>query len=307
MNNYYEVLGVSKDATQEDIKKSYRKLALEYHPDKNPAGADKFKEIAEAYDVIGDAEKRKVYDNQLNNPFGNFGGSSLDDLLRQMHNERMNYKNRTPDKLIDVQIGVLESYRGVTKEIIYNKKNTCEPCNGSGGDKSTCTQCNGTGYLIHRAGTGLFTQMIRSTCTTCSGNGAIITNPCKSCSAAGYKETVETVKIVFPKNIDTGNILNVKGIGDYLNGNSGNLILRINIVPENNFEKSGNDLIYNVSFNLEQLKESSFNIPHPDGDLLVKFPKEFNTQTPLRLKNKGFNSSGAGDLYVRMDVKFTRV
>ena len=129
MNNYYEILGVSKDASQEDIKKAYRKLSLEFHPDRNPNGEDKFKEISSAYNVVGDKDKRKEYDAQLNNPFGRMGGrqfheSNIDDLFSQMFGGRHGQQQRTsvPDKVIEVQVNTLESYNGVSKTITYNKK-----------------------------------------------------------------------------------------------------------------------------------------------------------------------------------------
>jgi DnaJ-class molecular chaperone len=117
---------------------------------------------------------------------------------------------------------------------------------------------------------------------------------------------MESFTIKLPENVQDGQMLKIAGKGDYYNNMVGDVIIRVNIVPENNFEKSGNDLIYNSFFNIEQLKLDDFIVPHPDGNLNVKFPKEFNTQIPLRIKNKGFKTNPVGDLYIRMNVKFNR-
>ena len=304
MNNYYDILGVSKDATQDEIKKVYRKLALQYHPDKNPDGADKFKEISEAYDILGDVEKRKKYDNKSNNPFG----GSMEDILNQMRNERKNYKRRTQDKVIDVNIGTLESYKGIVKTITYQIRTDCDGCNGSGGDRIQCSNCDGSGFLHQTVGTGFFTQILQTDCQNCFGKGFTIKDPCNSCKGSGAKESQQNIQLNFPKNIENGNMFRVPAHGDIINGNVGDAIIRVIIVQENNFEKSNNDLIYYAFFDLEALNKSEFTVPHPDGDLLVKIPKEFNTQTPLRIKQKGFKGNyAAGDLFVKMNVKFTRV
>lgn len=303
MNNYYDILGVSKDATQEDIKKAYRKLAIQYHPDKNPEGADKFKEIAEAYDTLSNEENRKKYDYKLNNNFNN-----IFDMFsfRDGGFQNQSRQHRVPDKIIDINIGVLESYRGVTKTISYTKNIDCESCNGTGGERITCNQCNGSGYFEQRVGTGFFIQIMRSNCTSCNGKGYHLKTQCSSCSGHGSKLVEDNVQINFPKNINSGNSFIVKERGDVVKGISGNLILRITLINEHNFEKNNDDLVYYAYFNLEELNNTSFIVPHPDGDLMVKFPKEFNTQNPLRIKGKGFKRDVVGDLYVKMNVKYIR-
>jgi molecular chaperone DnaJ len=311
MNNYYEILGVSKDASQDEIKKAYRKLAIQYHPDKNPDGAEKFKEIASAYDIIGDENKRKQYDNQQNNPFARagFGGnpfsdSSINDIFSQMFSQQQG--NRQPDKIIDVEIGVIDSYNGVTKNVTYKRKVNCDGCGGAAGDKSMCPTCNGQGYMTQRAGTGMFTQIIRTICGECSGSGFKLTNACYTCKGSGNKEIIDSISISFPKNIENQQMLRVGGRGDIIGNIVNDLFIRVKIVPQNNFERSGYDLIYNAYFNLEDLTKEDLIIPHPDGEVAIKLPKEFNTQTPLRVKQKGFIGRMSGDLYVRMIVKFTR-
>jgi DnaJ-class molecular chaperone len=183
MNNYYEILGVSKDATQDDIKKAYRKLAIQYHPDKNPDGGEKFKEIASAYDVLGDEKKRNEYNNKLNNPFANQGGVSYEDMFNQMFGDRQNnpfaQKRKTaPDKIIKVQVSPVESYKGVDKIINYIKENHCNICSGSGGEQQICGTCNGAGFQIKTFGTGYMVQQIRTACQTCGGRGYTLIHKC---------------------------------------------------------------------------------------------------------------------------------
>jgi molecular chaperone DnaJ len=314
MKNYYEILGISKDATQEEIKKVYRKLAIEYHPDRNPEGEEKFKEIAEAYDTLGDEGKRQDYNYKLQNPFSAnrgqnpFNDTNFDDLLRQMFNEngQRRPRNEVPNKLIEVDINVLESLKGVTKTVTYSKKTSCGICYGNGGDKTTCVPCGGQGFVMMRAGTGMFTQVVRSVCNHCQGNGFTFINKCYSCNGNGTKDTIDTIQLSFPKNIDNGQQLRVSQKGDFYNGIVGDLIIRVKLTPTQGFEKINNDLVYNAYFNLDDLSKETFEVPHPDGKLLVKFPNDFNTQIPLRLKNKGFTNNSAGDLFVKMNVKYTR-
>jgi DnaJ-class molecular chaperone len=185
--NYYETLGISKDATQEDIKKAYRKLAIQHHPDK---GGDetKFKEVAEAYETLSDESKRQEYNYRMDNPnAGRYGGPSMDDIISQMFGGRFGQQQQqrmVPDKIIDIQIGVLESYNGINKQISYNKKNPCNSCSGKGGERTSCMTCSGQGVVMQRVGTGLFTQVVRTTCNSCSGKGFNIKNPCSHCSAS---------------------------------------------------------------------------------------------------------------------------
>jgi molecular chaperone DnaJ len=309
MNNYYEILGVSKDATQDDIKKVYRKLALQYHPDKNPDGGDKFREISESYETLSDITKRKEYDFKLDNP--NYGQQSnqFNDIFNSFFSRHTNFNQRNtrgPEKLIELNVGVLESYNSSSKTINFLRKDKCNSCSGTGGEKKVCQSCSGNGFFEERIGIGLFTQIRRSVCQSCNGNGFTLDKKCYTCNGEGTSNVMESFTIKLPENVQDGQMLKIAGKGDYYNNMVGDVIIRVNIVPENNFEKSGNDLIYNSFFNIEQLKLDDFIVPHPDGNLNVKFPKEFNTQIPLRIKNKGFKTNPVGDLYIRMNVKFNR-
>ena len=158
MEDFYQILGVNENASQDEIKKAYRKLAVEHHPDKG-GDENKFKKISEAYDTIGDENKRSQYNNQRRNPFANMGGGGFnpfEDMFNQMHTQR---RRSVPDKVIEVIIGALESFNGSDKTINYVRESKCGGCNGNGGERINCGACNGEGFIIQRIGTGLFVQI----------------------------------------------------------------------------------------------------------------------------------------------------
>jgi molecular chaperone DnaJ len=303
--NYYDILGVPETATQDEIKKVYRKLAKENHPD---VGGDEetFKKISEAYDTIGDETKRQEYDMRRNHPFGGMGGH--EEALRNMFNQTFGNRgqNRVHDLIIDTELKVTESYLGTKKEFTYKRKLKCDPCNGGGGEKTICPTCNGQGFTIRQMGSGMYIQMVQAACDTCSGHGQVITNPCHICNGAGTKDEMKTVEVQLPVGIDEGQFIRLQGVGDFRNGVYGNLVVRIKLVSDNNFEKYGPHLVYNVYFTLEDLKNSDFEIPHPDGTVRLKFPKVFDTTKPLRVKSKGFKGEMVGDLLVNQHVRFER-
>jgi molecular chaperone DnaJ len=306
--SYYDILGVSETATQDEIKKAYRKKAVEHHPDK---GGDErvFKKISEAYDTIGDEGKRRQYDTQKNNPFGGGGGfNPFEDFFSQFggRQQRQQQRPQAPDKVINIDVTVLESYLGVDKTINYSRKHGCGICNGSGGDRITCSKCQGQGFITVRMGNGMFIQMIQQPCDSCGGQGSIITNRCGSCNGQGTKSEIESVTFKLPHGSDNGQFYRMNELGDFYNGVYGNLIIKVNLVNSNNFEKVGNDLIYNAYLNLDDLNKNSVGVPHPDGEMRVNFPIEFDSSKPLRVKSKGFKNGGQGDLYVKLFVKFKR-
>jgi DnaJ-class molecular chaperone len=303
MEDFYQILGVSENASQDEIKKAYRKLAVEHHPDKG-GDENKFKKISEAYDTIGDQNKRTQYDNQKRNPFANMGGGGFnpfEDMFNQMHTQR---KRAVPDKIIEVVVGAVESYKGGEKNITYTRNHNCGGCNGSGGERINCTTCGGQGVITQQIGTGLFTQIIRQSCGSCGGRGFSYKTTCGTCHGSTTTSSVETISIKLPNGIDEGQFLRVQGKGDYKDGMYGNLVVKVKIVPENNFEKSMDDLIYNAYFDLNSLKQDSVKVPHPLGEISIKLPGEFDTSKPLRVKSKGYH--GRGDLYIKLFVKFKR-
>ena len=305
MEDYYNILEVPETATSEEIKKAYRKKSKEFHPDVNPDGENQFKKIAEAYDVLSDPDKKQRYDNQKK--FGG-GGEGMDpwDLFRRMQDGFAQRKRNVQEKLIKINISVLDSYNGVNKTVNYTRNLKCDPCNGSGGERTGCSVCNGAGYIQQEVGNGFFRQIVRSGCPSCRGEGSVITKACFSCSGSGVKPQMENINITIPMGIDNGQYLRLEGMGDFISGMYGNLLLQIEVFGENNFDKNDNDLIYTAIFNLDDLQKESFDIPHPDGLLTIKVPKEFDTDQPLRIKGKGFKMNPLGDLYVKLRVKLSK-
>jgi molecular chaperone DnaJ len=309
MENYYEILGIKEDTTSDEIKKVYRKLAMEHHPDKG-GDEEKFKKISEAYDILGDDNKRSNYDYQRKNPFNGMNGgfNPFEDLFNR-YNNRNQTKQTVPDKIVDFEIGVLDAYNMTEVEINYERKQGCESCKGNGGDKKTCDSCNGYGFKEGRIGNGFFTQVFRQHCEKCNGHGFSFVKKCNKCNTLGTQPKKEKVKIKLPHNINDGQFFKMKGKGDFNNGIVGDLILRVFMKPQNNFEKNGNDLIYNAYFNLEDLSKNNYEIPHPSGMLSVKLPNEFDTTKPLRIKSKGFRddiNNVFGDLIINLHVRFSR-
>jgi len=307
-DTHYTTLGVEETATQDEIKKAYRKLAKENHPDK---GGDEelFKKISVAYDTIGDEDKRRQYDIERKNPFAGMGGGgfggSMSDLFNSVFGQQRQ-EQRVHTTNINLELTVVESYLAEKKEITYSRKTKCNPCDGTGGDKVTCTVCNGSGQILRQFGNGIFNQVVSMQCEGCRGKGSILTNPCHSCGGEGSKGEIHRVEVNIPHGIDDGQFFRLKGQGDFKNGTYGDLVVRIFLKNESNFEKFGNNLVYNKFFSLDDLKTDNFLIPHPEGDLKISFPKNIDTSKPLRIKGKGFKNDGGGDLLINQFLKYSR-
>ena len=303
MKDYYKILEVEEQSSEDDIKKSYRTLSKKYHPDVNPDGEAQFKDIAEAYDILGNKDKRAQYDNRKNNPYG---GTSFEDIFSQMFNGRNPQQPRrksAPDKIIKVQVSPIESYKATIKTINYFREQGCNVCKGTGGDTNTCGTCSGHGFHVRTIGTGFMVQQIRTVCPTCGGKGSVIINKCYHCSGKGTKTQSQEFRLNIPHGADDGQFLKVQNLGDFSNGEYGDLVIQIQMTPKDGYEKINNDLIYNQYLNLEEVQQDKINIPHPDSDLMMSAPKIFDSSKPLRLKGKGYNG---GDMYVKLHVKFER-
>lgn len=307
MKDYYKILGVDKNASNKEIKKAYRELSKKYHPDVNPQGEIKFKEITEAYETLGDDEKRKQYDNP--NPFGNFSNMGSDDL-RDMFNKFMNgdrrqHKPKTADKIIKVGITPVESYSGVEKQITYRFNSSCNTCNGTRGETKRCSICGGRGFVERMMGSGFFRQVLRNNCHVCNGTGNEIINACHDCGGAGIKQKIDNLSVNIPKNIDNGNFLKIVGRGDFdANTGQGDLILQIEIVNSDGFEKISDDLVYTkVITPIEMLLNNKIILPHPDGDMSISIPENNESEKPLRIKGKGYKTEyKTGDFYIKLNV-----
>jgi len=303
MKDYYKILGVDKKSTKDEIKKSYRKLSKQYHPDVNPDGGEKFKEIAEAYEVLSDDNKRRQYDNP--NPFqgGGNGFGGFDDIFNQFRNRQNT--NTISDRIINLEITPVESFKGGDKEIIYQTKHSCTTCSGSGGKGNICNECGGTGKTVRRMGTGFFTQIVETQCNTCRGRGKILTEVCYDCNGREFKESIKTINISLPKGVSHGQQLRVRGKGDFSSKYGfGDLIINIMINKKDGFEKINNDLIYNKNLSVfEYLTTKEIIVPHPDGELMINLPENIETSKPLRVRNRGYSTqAGIGDFFIKMNV-----
>jgi molecular chaperone DnaJ len=312
MKDYYQILGVDKKASQDEIKKAYRKLSKQYHPDVNPQGEEKFKEIAEAYDILGDETKKNNYDM---GGMSGFGSSAFEEFFRNMGGNNpfsSHFGNRrpaqVPDKVIQIDITPMESYKSVEKTIDYRRNISCDGCKGSGGEKQICTTCKGSGQIQQVFGNAFFRQVQTSVCPTCQGAGQKITKACYGCGGSGVKPKMKSLKFKIPHGSDSGDFFRLDGLGDYYQERGfGNLLIKINMTSDEQWEKMGNDLVYINVLDYDDLKKDDFNVPHPNGEMKLKFPEIFDTSTPLRVRGKGFHKEAPiGDLYVRSVVRFKR-
>lgn len=343
--DYYEVLGVDKKASADEIKKAYRKKAFQYHPDKNPGdkeAEEKFKEAAEAYDVLSNPEKRARYDQfghagvsgaaGNGGPFGGFsGGMSMDDIFSMFGDifgghggfgggfggfggdgGAQQRRYRGSDLRVKVKLNLKEISTGVEKKFKLKKYVPCSHCHGTGaegnGGTETCPTCNGSGTVIRKQQTILGTMQTRSTCPTCGGEGKIIKNKCKECGGEGivYGEEVVTVKI--PAGVAEGMQLSMSGKGNAgkHNGIPGDLLILIEEEADKELIRDENDLIYNLllSFPTAALG-GTVEIPTIDGKVKVKIESGTQPGKVLRLRGKGLpsvNGYGTGDLLVNISV-----
>ena len=303
MKDYYNILGVSRDASADEIKKAYRKLSKQYHPDVNPDGGDKFKEIGEAYGVLSDETKRQQYDNP--NPFTGGGGGSMEDFFNMFNQQQQRRRPQAPDKVVNIDITPLESYTGKEKELSYQVRKQCETCVGTGGDREVCGTCQGHGRVRQKFGSGMFAQVVESDCPQCRGEGYRIINPCHSCGGQKTKPMFTTVKVNIPQNVDSGDFLRLQGKGDYYpNRGMGDLILKVNMVKDEGFEKVNNDLVYSHKVNVRDfMVMDSIQVPHPDSKINIPLPEVLDTEKPLRVRGKGYKIQGiTGDLYIKLSV-----
>ena len=297
--DYYEILGVDKKASQDEIKKAYRKLSKQFHPDVNPEGAERFKEIATAYDTLSDPQKRQQYDMGPTNPFG--GG--FDDFFDLFNQQRR--PTRAPDKVITVEVTPIESFKGVERELNIQTKEACGGCGGTGGERKVCSVCAGRGMIQQRVGSGFFQQIVQTPCGACNQTGYQVTNACYSCGGAGIKPNIETIRVTLPSGMDDGDFYRIQGKGDFnIQQGKGDLVIQIRMRPSDGFEKMGMDLVYNIVMSpLDFMFKDSITIPHPDGEIKITAPKTLNTRSPLRLKGKGYRlQNGTGDMYLKVYV-----
>jgi len=303
MKDYYKILEVEENASEEDIKKSFRNLSKKYHPDINPDGAEKFKEINEAYEILGDKQKRQKFHQQKSNPYN---GTPFESFFSQMFTgaqQQFHRRSKAPDKIVKLKVSPIESYRGDEKNVIYQREIHCSSCNGTGGEHQNCNTCEGVGYIIKVIGSGFMVQQIRTACPNCQGRGYILTKYCRDCSGRGTIPRANNITVALPVGVDNGQYLKLQGLGDFRDGDYGDLVVQIELESKDGFEKINNDLVFSLFLNLDDLSKEKYIIPHPDGELQIPAPNQFDTSKPLRLRGKGYSG---GDMYVKLNVRFER-
>ena len=340
--DYYEVLGVSKSASEDEIKKAYRKIAIKYHPDRNPGdkeAEEKFKEAAEAYDVLHDPKKRQNYDQfGFNGPmggdggFGGFGGASMnmDDIFSMFGDifgghgfggfgggggQRRPQQFRGSDLRLKVRLTLEEINQGVTKKFKVRKNITCSHCKGSGAEagseREQCPTCHGTGYISHTTQSIFGMMQTQGVCPTCGGEGTVIKNKCHECHGEGVVKGEEVVEIKIPAGVAEGMVVNVPGKGNAgrRNGVNGDIQVFIEEEPHELFVRDGNNLIYNLLLDFPTAAlGGEIEIPTIEGTRLrVKIDSGTQPGKTLRLRGKGLPAvqgygSGKGDLIVNISV-----
>lgn len=336
--DYYELLGLQKGATDVEIKKAYRTLAMKYHPDRNPGNAEaelKFKEVTEAYEVLKDSQKRAAYDRYGHAAFaqgagagaGGFGGFNFDfggagagfgSIFEDIFSEFMGGGRRSrqqegvrgADIRYDLEITLEEAYKGLTKEIEIQTAVKCEDCHGTGaaeGSKAEiCDTCHGTGRVRRQA--GFFIE--ERTCPTCNGTGKVIKNPCKKCGGTGKISQKKVLEVTIPAGIDSGNRMRLAGQGEAgMNGGpNGDLYIFVHIKPHPIFKRDAANLYCTVPLSMTTAAlGGEIDIPCIDGSSeKVKIDEGTQSGTEVRLRKKGMTmlqSKSVGDLFVRFTVE----
>ncbi len=324
--DYYEVLGVPRNASNEDIKKAFRKLAFQYHPDRNreDGASEKFKEINEAYEVLSDADKRASYDrfghNGPENIFGrgfegfDFGG--FGDIFEAFFGGTTTASRQAPRRGGDIRTRISVSFEeaalGTKKEIEITRTEVCATCHGTrsrpGTQPGRCPECNGTGQ-IRRVQRSIFGQFINTAaCGRCRGEGTLITDPCPECKGSGLQKQRRRISVGIPAGIDYGNTIRMTGEGDagYRGGPAGNLYVDISVSRHKFFAREGNNVIYELPVNFAQAAlGTEVEVPTLYGENRLKIPAGSQTGKVFRMKDKGIprlHGMGRGDQLVVLRV-----
>jgi len=340
--DYYEILGLSKSAGPEEIKKSYRKLAMQFHPDRNPGNTEaeeKFKEASEAYEVLSDQNKRARYDrfghqglrdtgfhgfdnvndifSAFGDIFGGFSGGSIFDEFFGGGSHRRSYGRRSSgfqgsDLKVTLRLTLEEIAVGTEKTLKVKKFQQCTPCGGSGAKQGSkvidCSTCGGSGEL-RQVSRSMFGQFINvSVCTTCGGEGKLIKDKCPHCSGEGRLKSDSTIRVDIPAGVSRGNYIPLRSQGNagIRGGHSGDLIVVIEEIPHKHFQRDGDDIIYDLTITIpEAVLGTEAEIPVLNGSVKLKLEPGTHSGRVLRLRDKGIkhlNQSGKGDLLVMVKI-----
>ena len=341
--DYYEVLGVNKNATNDEIKKAFRKAAKQYHPDLNkddPTAAEKFKECNEAYSVLSDADKRRKYDqfgfagvdpSYAAGQGGGYGGGGfgfdgdidLGDIFSSFFGGGFGGGSRNPnapqrgrDIQTTINISFEEAAKGCKKSVEVSKVEDCSQCHGTGAAEGTspktCSQCGGSGYITVQQGSGFFQVNTTRPCPSCNGSGKIIEKPCGKCGGRGKVRKKSKIDITIPAGIDNGQVVTARGLGDAgLNGGpAGDLRVGVSVSAHKDFVRDGYDIHYEKHISIvEACLGVKVRIPTLDGDVEYHVPAGTQPNEVFRLKGKGIqrlNSIAKGDLFVHIVVDIPR-
>jgi molecular chaperone DnaJ len=330
--DYYEVLGLQKGASEDEIKKAYRRLAKEHHPDLNPGDKNaeaRFKEVGEAYEVLSDSEKRARYDQyghagvDPNFGAGGFGGGmgfdfDLGDIFDSFFGGSRTRSNpNAPAKgeniRVNVNISFEEAAFGCTKEVPVSRIEACPDCQGNGCEPGTtpeiCSKCKGSGSIRTQQRTAFGVMSSTTPCPTCGGKGKIIHSPCSKCRGKGNVRKNTNVSVNIPAGIDDGQTISMRGNGHKgaNGGPSGDLLITVQVAPHAFFERDGFSVIYNMPISIVQAAlGDEVQVPTLDGKVKYNIPEGTQTDTVFRLKGKGIphlNGSGRGDQFVKVTVE----
>lgn len=327
--DYYEVLGLSKGATDDEIKKAYRRLAKQYHPDMNPGdkvAENKFKEVNEAYDVLGDPDKKAKYDQYGHAAFdpssgfggGGFGGGfgfdgfDISDIFSNIFgggsSRRQNGPVRGEDIRYRLTLSFEEAVFGCKKEISYQRVQKCPECSGSGAAKGTsaktCPDCQGRGQVKVQQRTPFGVMQFTTTCSKCRGTGKIIETPCKNCRGSGFVKASKKLEVSIPAGIDDGQgvVLRGEGCDGRNGGTAGDLVITVNVRPHAFFEREGSDIYCDIPVTYADMAlGAKITVPTIDGTETIDIPEGTQTGTTFTLKGKGVkivNTQKRGNMYV---------
>ena len=338
--DYYEVLGVAKTATADEVKKSYRKIAMQFHPDRNPdnkEAEEKFKEATEAYEVLSDTTKRQRYDqfghsgmhggqdfhgfSNVNDIFSHFsdifGGSSIfDDFFGQTSSRGRGRRRSTgtpgSDLRVTLKVTLEEIASGVSKKIKIKKHVKCETCNGTGSEggssTKTCSVCNGAGE-IRSVSRSVFWQFVNiQPCSNCNGEGSVVDKPCRSCVGDGRKQEEVTIKIDVPAGVADGNYMTLRGQGNsgLRGGPAGDIIVVFQEIAHDYFKREGDDILYDLFISFPEIVlGTEVEVPTLNGKAKLKIDGGTQPGKLLRMREKGIqhlNQHGAGDQLVRVNI-----
>jgi molecular chaperone DnaJ len=326
--DYYDILGVGRNSSEDEIRKAYRRLAFQYHPDRNQdaGAAERFKEATEAYEILSDGEKRSMYDRfghaaaerGFNGNMGGFAGFGFEDIFESFFGSstgtgsRRSRVQRGADLRTDVTLTLEEAVFGAEKEISYPKHEACERCTGRGVEPGTepvaCPRCAGTGE-IRRAHQSIFGQMINvSMCDRCRGEGTLIQDPCRECRGQGMTRITKTLRVNIPAGIDDGSQIRLTNEGEPgpRGGPAGHLYLVIHVKPHRYFRRQGNDLLVELPINVVQaVLGAEVELESLDGPVEIKIPAGTQSGRSVRVRGKGvpyLREQGRGDLQINLKV-----